>query len=527
MPMTQAVSRVYFTAYTYILGLPFCTSEWRLAQEDLVDIFFMAGDNRPIELGIFSDPVSRELLVTLESQVPNSPLQLTEEGLGPTEEDGGYPDGGVKAYSVLLGSFLGLISNLGVINSIGAVQAYVSQHQLKTVKTSTVAWIFSIYLALAYAIGLFIGPVFDRKGTRGLLVASTILITLGFLTAAVSTNVWQLILSLSICVGIGNALAMTPLIGVINHWFFIKRGNATGIATSGGSVGGLAIPLMLRYLYAKYDFPWAIRILALFCLGCMISAILLVEERVKKTKEETEVTESPQASTEDHPQRKYTESVVHFLKSICKSVVSTITNLSFKSLKELKYTFLICGAFCGELGLILIVTYFATYAIAQGFSESTSYLLLSVWNATGILGRWLPGYLSDKIGKFNINIIMLLGLDLCVFCLWLPFGSSLKILYAFAALGGFFLGLILSMLPACLGQISPVREFGERFGLVLFFLSFGNLIGVPIGAAIIGDQSQHNYDMFVLLCGILISLGLLFWCVSRYYIVGFRINVMV
>lgn len=449
----------------------------------------------------------------------------------------GCPDGGRKAYSVLFGCFIGLISNLGVINSIGAVQAYVSEHQLKTVQTSTVAWVFSIYLALAYAIGLFIGPVFDRKGTKGLLICATVLIFVGFIATANSTNVWQFILSLSICVGVGNALAMTPLVGVVNHWFFVKRGNATGIATSGGSVGGLVIPLMLRHLYPRYGFQWAIRILAFFCCGCMIIATLLVDERVRKTKEEVE--EDEREETEGHSESSSmntseTEknvSIVDKLISIVKvvgvSMYSTIANLSFKSLRELKYTFLICGAFCGELSLILIVTYFATYAIAQGVLESTSYLLLTVWNATGILGRWVPGYFSDYLGKYNMNLLMITGLDICIFALWLPFGYSLTILYVFASLGGFFLGLILSMLPACLGQISPVREFGERYGLLLAFLSIGNLIGVPIGAAIIGDGSQHNYDMFVVLVGVLCTFGIFFWAVSRYFVVGFKINVKV
>lgn len=429
-----------------------------------------------------------------------------------------YPDGGKKAYSVLLGSFLGLISNLGVINSIGAIQAHVSTNQLLHVKTSTVSWIFSIYLALAYAIGLFIGPIFDRKGPRWLLVSATVLITVGFIATANSTNVWQFILSLSICVGVGNGIAMTPLVGVINHWFFVKRGNATGIATSGGSVGGLVIPLMLRLLYVKYGFQWAIRILAFFCLACMVSAVLLVEERVTKTKEEVEEEE------------RQAEEIVHSKikgNSIFLPVIKVFKSLSFKSLKEPNYSFLIAGAFSAELSLILIVTYFATYAIAQGISESTSYILLTVWNSTGILGRWIPGYLSDKFGKFNMNILMLTGLNFSIFVVWLPFGSSLKALYAFAALGGFFLGLILSMLPSCLGQISPVREFGGRYGLLLFFLSFGNLIGVPIGASIIGDGSQHNYDMFVVLVGILSTLGTVFWAVSRYYIVGTRLNVIV
>ncbi|KAL7663003.1 Major facilitator superfamily (MFS) profile domain-containing protein [[Candida] zeylanoides] len=454
--------------------------------------------------------------VVSETSRPYSRSASPSPSPRPDGEHDEYPEGGRKAYTVLFGSFIGLVSNLGIIGSIGAIQAYVSTHQLKGVKTSTVSWIFSIYLALSYAIGLFIGPVFDRRGPKGLLLCATVLVTAGFLATANSTNVWQLILSLSICVGVGNALAMTPLIGVVNHWFFVKRGNATGIATSGGSVGGLAIPLMLRYLYEKYSFEWAIRILAFFSLGCMVVALLLVEERVRYTKED-----APEVAGSNPPQPQNGR----FARWVAATTQSVRTTLA--TLKDPKYSYLICGAFCGELALILVVTFFATYAIAQGVSESTSYVLLSVWNCTGILGRWLPGYLSDRFGKFNVNILMLLGLDVCIFVIWLPFGQSLKALYVFVSFGGFFSGSILSMMPTCLGQISPVREFGHRYGLLLFFLSLGNLFGVPLGATIIGDGSQHNYDMFVVLVGALCSVGLFFWVVSRYCIVGLRVNVKV
>ena len=100
-------------------------------------------------------------------------------------------------------------------------------------------------------------------------------------------------------------------------------------------------------------------------------------------------------------------------------------------------------------------------------------------------------------------------------------------MFLFAAIGGCFLGLVLLMVPLCLAQISPVREFGGRYGIVLFFLSIGNLIGVPIGAAIIGDSSKHNYDMFVMLVGILATIGFALWAMSRFYLVGIRLNVKV
>ncbi|KAK6460022.1 monocarboxylate permease [Scheffersomyces coipomensis] len=438
-----------------------------------------------------------------DSPIGTLSLSSEEQQEEEAEDEEDYPDGGLKAYSVIIGSFLGLIVNLGIINSIGAVQAYVSTHQLALVKASSISWIFSIYLSLAYALGLVAGPIFDRRGPLELLVVSTVLIFVGLMSSANSTKVYQFILSF-VCLGLGNGLGMTPLIGVISHWFLKKRGNFTGIATSGGSVGGLVFPLMLRHSYATYGYVWAMRILAFTCLGCMLLALALVRGRLKRF---------PEQSDEEF------DSKWDKFRS----------KLSFSTwkLNDKKYIFVIAGAFFAELSLVLLLTYFATYAIAQGVSESTSLLLLTVWNGAGILGRWLPGYISDHIGRFNVNILMLTSYTLCILVMWLPFGYSLKVLFAFSTIAGFCSGSILSLLPACLSQITPVNEIGSKYGLLNAILSIANLFGVPIASTIIGNGSVHHYNNFVILVACLAVLGTCFWTLSRVTIAGVKLNVKV
>lgn len=37
--------------------------------------------------------------------------------------------------------------------------------------------------------------------------------------------------------GLGTSLIFTPAVSSIGHWFYKKRGNATGVAATGGAVG--------------------------------------------------------------------------------------------------------------------------------------------------------------------------------------------------------------------------------------------------------------------------------------------------
>lgn len=200
---------------------------------------------------------------------------------------------------------------------------------------------------------------------------------------------------------------------------------------------------------------------------------------------------------------------------------------STKKHRDKTFGLSILGAFFSELSLVLIVTYFVTYVIAQGISESQGYILLATWNACSTPGRIIPGLISDYLGKFNVHIFMILGETICIFTIWLILGYNLPALFVYACVGGFFQGLISGMIPACLAQISAVSEFGERYGILNFFLSFGNLIVIPIGAAIIGDGSVYNYNMFVVLVGCLMATGTACYYWARINMVGARLNIKV
>lgn len=416
------------------------------------------------------------------------------------QEEIDYPDGGLAANLVAFGSFMGCVVVMGIVNSIGAIQVYVSTHQLKDLSTVAISWAFSVFLSLTYFLGIVGGPIFDAKGPLPLLLPSTLFIFAGLFGAASSTKIWHFILSFFV-LGSGNGLAMTPLISSISHWFKKRRANYTGIAMAGGLVGGLVFPLLLHFLYAKYGFEWAMRIFAFLCVGCMLFPIVLVKPRIQ-----------------GHARP------AHFGWALIASV--------FKSLNPKRFllplfAFLLAGGILAELLLTLLLTYFASYAISHGVSESTSFVLISVWNAVSIIGRLVPGYVADKAGCYNVNIVLMAMF--CIFCfgLWLPARGNVPALYAFAVVGGFSTGSVFSLLPACFALITPVSEVGGTNGIVYAMCGLGNLFGLPIASAFITSERAHEYDMFAIFVGLVAVAALVFWYAGRYSMVGFKVNVRV
>lgn len=90
------------------------------------------------------------------------------------DDDDSYPEGGLQAWLVVLGSWLALFSALGLMNTLATFQAYVAIHQLDDHSEGQIGWIFSLYTFLTFFCGIYIGPTFDRYGPRWVILAGTV-----------------------------------------------------------------------------------------------------------------------------------------------------------------------------------------------------------------------------------------------------------------------------------------------------------------------------------------------------------------
>jgi len=412
--------------------------------------------------------------------------QETNHELGDQLEDE-FPEGGKDANLVVLASFIGLLIDFGIMNSVGVVQAFVNNHQLETTSSSTVGWIFSIYFFMAYGGSLFTGPFFDSKGDKFSMIIGSILMVVGLFTTANCTQVYQFILSFGIVFGLGSSFIMTATLGAVSHWFQKKRSTALGICTMSGSLGGILWPLMFRCLFPKIGFKWSLNILGGISLILLLICTLLLKMRLPKTK----------------PNLK--ESIV-------------IKDLFI----EPRFLTLSIAILLGEFSLILVITYMPSYTIYHGYSEADAFLVTIACNSIGVIGRVLAGYLGDKFGRFNIMWFAVTMCSILILSIWLPFGSDLKIMYSYSIIFGFFSSSFQSLTPVCCGQISKTRDFGKRYGTVYFLVSFGNLIALPLGGALIGDGK--GYNNLIIFAGVIEGLSAIFWGLSRYFALGCKWN---
>lgn len=65
-------------------------------------------------------------------------------------EEPDYPEGGRAAWGVVVGAWCAMIPSMGLLNTIGVLQAWVAEHELQHYSESTVGWIFSLYAFFLY-----------------------------------------------------------------------------------------------------------------------------------------------------------------------------------------------------------------------------------------------------------------------------------------------------------------------------------------------------------------------------------------
>lgn len=478
-------------------------------EEELLDEGVSANElndhTRAIAQQTLSDE-PKEGLNTIHQQLPtaNAPNEKNEspqptipKKARPHDEDDGntYPEGGLRAWLVVLGSFSGMVASFGNLNSTGTFQAYLSTHQLVHESPSAIGWIFSIYAFFTFFCGVQIGPVFDAYGPRWLVFAGSVLLFGGMMGVAESTKLWHFILTFSVLCGIGSSLIFTPAIGSIAHFFYKRRAATTGLAATGGSMGGIIFPLMLQKLFPKVGFKWATRILAFVSLFLLLIANLLIRSRLQPSKDS------------------------HVAQNIWPD---------WRIFKNRVFVLITAGVFFIEWALFIPLSYISSYALAEGVSPALSYQLLAILNVGSFFGRWAPGYMADLCGRFNTMVVTVALCLISVLAVWLtcsPDDGSRGIaqLVIFCIFFGFASGSNISLTPVCVGQLCGTEVFGRWYAGLYTVVSFGCLTGIPIAGQLLASGGG-DYAVLIGFVGACYGTGLICFVWARVLKVGWSLR---
>ncbi|CAD0092037.1 unnamed protein product [Aureobasidium vineae] len=375
-----------------------------------------------------------------------------------------YPEGGLEAWLVVLGSWCAMTAGMGLLNTIGTLHAWISTHQLSSYSSSSVGWIFSTFPFFLYFAGVQIGPLFDVYGARVLVMTGSIGLVVSLMTLSVSTEYYQIILSFGVLGGLSTCCLFTTAVSAIGHWFHARRGFAMGIACTAGGTGGLAFSLIILFLAPKIGLGWAIRIIGFISAALCAIACLLLRSRLPPNK----------------------------IKG---------AKIDILALRDPPYAATTAAIFLVEFAVFIPYTFLVDQALDAGMKQELAYALIPILNAAAIPGRLLPGYIADRYGRLNTMTVTAVICCLLTFLLWLIGSSSHAAIIAYTVLFGFWSGAAISLTPVCIQQVCKTEDIGKRTGTTFTISSFGTLIGIPIAGAILGKGGRQDYDGLIAFAG--------------------------
>ncbi|KAL0830644.1 hypothetical protein ABMA28_002782 [Loxostege sticticalis] len=390
----------------------------------------------------------------------------------------GPPDGGFRAYAVMVGSFLtnGLL--FGVINSYSVIFTELVK-KLNDANIPNAESRASLVGTLAMGTTFFLSPLSGvLTGLMGLRLTAVLggtIATAGlFISSFVVDHINALCFTYGIMYGLGASFAYTPSLAILGHYFKKKLGLVNGIVTIGSSIFTVFIPVVMDAMIRNHGLDWMLRLLALFSCGIALCGLLF---------NPTPLTATEKPIRDDDS-----------IKSLLKSIVN------IEIWKNKKYR---TWALCMPVALF---GYFVPYVFINSYIDKTftevsnKNLPLQCIAVTSGIGRLMFGYLADKPGMDRIFLQQISFYVIGTLTIILPFVQSFSFLVAISLGMGLFDGAFIALIGPIAFELCGRNYAAQAIGCMLGLAAFPLSIGPPVAAYLY--KCYGSYTVPFILAGI-------------------------
>ncbi|KAI8097611.1 major facilitator superfamily domain-containing protein [Halteromyces radiatus] len=382
-------------------------------------------------------------------------------------------DGGFDAYLVLVAGFLVEGFTYGLPFSYSVMQQYYQRSpEFMDASITMLALVGTLTTSVTYIGGAIVGVLGGRFSLKSMMVAGSLMMVVGLVAASFANQVWQLILSQGILLGLGGSFVYNSFMTFVPMYWFKYRGIATGIIFAGAGVFGLICPIVVEKGLNALGFRWTLRIMALFVLVLCLGSCLVVRPRY-----------APDATR---------------VKKL------NISRKDFKFVTTSKFITLGLAVLFQAIGYFVPNLFIQPYALYTGVSNETSTTLLSVLNATTIVGQLFLGFVCDRFGYWIAIVASSAIASLSTFFLWGFAGNSLPILITYVVVYALSSSGFSTCFTTMVYDISGAdpRSFILVNGAFMLLRGIGNVVGNPLGSLFLTSASSlssgwHDITYFV------------------------------
>jgi len=395
-----------------------------------------------------------------------------------------YPiDHGYVAWMQVLGGFILFANSWGLPNTFGVFQTHYVDTMMPSEDASSIAWIGSSQLFFTTLGCLPGGLLIDRGHLKSLIAVGTILESVGLILTSFFKGFWPIFFAQGVCMGIGSGLLALVPVAVLAMFFEKRRMLATGLASTGASVAGIAYNLAMRSLFFSFGFSWAVRIFALVIFATNAIAFAVMRLQLQYGAKGSKF------------------GLHHF--------------------KDLPYSAFVCAFTLFVASSFVPFFFIQEYAISLGVDKELAFSLLSIMNAANIFGRFVPNFVADRYG--GVNVLLPLSVACIIVLCLLPLAQTFSSLVAISIVYGFLSGGVIIIPGPTITELSPnSAEMGVRLGLAYSVAAFGGLVGNPISGAIkgTGKDAVQNFSGIWWCAAVIMALGVVALVATRWLKLG-------
>ncbi|MDT5097378.1 MAG: hypothetical protein QOC76_1115 [Mycobacterium sp.] len=361
-------------------------------------------------------------------------------------------------------------------------------------------WLLSIWAFFQAGVAFPAGKLREKDivSARTAMLAGAVLSAIGFVSLANSDNMVIVYLGFSVCGGIGAGLVYATCINLVGKWYPERRGGKTGFVNGGFAYG--AVPFIFIFSYALHPntYVWVLDLVGVYMLVVVAVCGLMFRDPPKNWwPSEVDPVQWATSTKGAESLRKNPPAVRQYTPM--QAIRTGMLPLMWLSL----------GISAGVS--LFGISYMVPFAKDLGFGPliaASSAGVLSIINGTG---RTLTGYVSDRFGrKQTLLAVLLVSAVALVGLLYAGKAQNEFAFLSFAFLvgfgGGAFYPMFASLTPDYFGE----NNNASNYGLIYSSKLIGSVVGIGVGANVI-DAWDYTGAYWIAAVSALVSAGIAFF----------------
>ncbi|XP_070150511.1 monocarboxylate transporter 10 isoform X1 [Polyergus mexicanus] len=395
----------------------------------------------------------------------------------PTRMIVGPPDGGLRAWMIMVSSFTINGVLFSIINTYSLIYPELQKRLMEAGETevsSKAALVGSLTIGITFFLSPISGILTDMFGIQVTTFVGGAIASVGMLLSSLLTDKVELLyLTYGVMYGLGASLAYTPSLAILGHYFKKYLGLVNGIVTAGSSVFTALIPFLMEYLLRRIGLEGTLRSLAALTAIIMACAILFKPI-------------SPNMPQEDERH-----------KTSLRNGLKKLVNVSIW--KKKRYVVWAVSIPLALFGYFVPYVHIGKF-VSMTFKDADSKLPVMCIGITSGIGRLVFGYIADLPRVNRILLQQISFISIGIFTMLLPSTKSFFVLLTISLGMGLFDGCFISLLGPIVFDICGRSGAAQAIGFLLGMCSIPLTVGPPI-AGLLYDHTG-SYDLPFLLAGI-------------------------